>query len=118
MDNGSRLRQRRVALGKTMREIADAIGVSEATVSRWESGNIANIRGDRISKYAAALDVPPAYITGELTELPVASRVDLSDKEEDIRIVARKMDKMSPKDRKKLMAIIDAMYEDDDDDIE
>ena len=51
------LRQRRKELGLTMKQVADAVGVSEATISRYESGDIKNMRRDRIDKYAKALQV-------------------------------------------------------------
>lgn len=38
------IRENRLALGLTMKEVADKVGVSEATISRWESGEIANMR--------------------------------------------------------------------------
>ena len=38
------IREKRLALGMTMKEVADKVGVSEATISRWESGEIANMR--------------------------------------------------------------------------
>lgn len=34
------IKNRREELGLTIKQIADAVGVSEGTVSRWESGNI------------------------------------------------------------------------------
>lgn len=46
------LSERRKELGLTQKEVADAVGVAEATVSRWESGEIANMRRDRISALA------------------------------------------------------------------
>lgn len=58
------LRDRRQELGLTMREVADACGVSEATVSRWESGDIANMRRNKISALAAVLKLSPAVIMG------------------------------------------------------
>lgn len=54
------LKQRRIELGLTMLEVAKAVGVSEATISRYESGNIKNMRRDRIEKYAAILKINPA----------------------------------------------------------
>lgn len=54
------LKQRRIELGLTMLEVAKLVGVSEATISRYESGNIKNMRKDRIAKYASALKVPPS----------------------------------------------------------
>lgn len=44
------MRVRRLELGLTQREIADRVGVTEATVSRWESGDIRNMRRDKIQK--------------------------------------------------------------------
>ena len=54
------LKQRRIQLGLTMLEVAKLVGVSEATISRYESGNIKNMRRDRIEKYAKALQVSPS----------------------------------------------------------
>lgn len=61
----SRLTKRRKQLGLTMKQVAEYVGVSEATVSRWESGAIANMRRDRIYKYAKILGVRPSFIMGE-----------------------------------------------------
>ena len=54
------LKERRIELGLTMLEVANLVGVSEATISRYESGNIKNMRRDRIEKYAKALQVSPS----------------------------------------------------------
>jgi repressor LexA len=43
-----------------MLDVAKLVGVSEATISRYESGNIKNMRRDRIEKYAKALKVSPS----------------------------------------------------------
>lgn len=60
------LADRRKELGITQKEVADYVGVSEATVSRWESGAIANMRRDRINLYAKILRTRPSFImTGE-----------------------------------------------------
>ena len=58
------LSERRRELGYTMKDVAKLVGVSEATISRWESGDIANMRRDRISKLADALKISPAVIMG------------------------------------------------------
>ena len=59
---GNYLADRRKALGLTQKEIAELVDVSEATVSRWESGEIANMRRDRIAAYAKALKTTPSFI--------------------------------------------------------
>lgn len=67
---GNYLADRRKELGLTMKQVADAVGVSEGTVSRWESGAIANMRRDRIYALAKVLRVRPTFVmTGETTDL-------------------------------------------------
>ena len=64
MTDGSLLRERRLELGLTQLEVAQRIGVSEATISRWESGDIANMRRDRIAALAEVLQISPLQIMG------------------------------------------------------
>ena len=65
---GNYLADRRIALGYTQKEIASMVGVTEATISRWESGAIANMRRDRINLLANALKTTPDFImTGNIT---------------------------------------------------
>lgn len=56
------LRNRRIELGMTMKELATKVGVSEGTISRWESGDIANMRRDKIALLAQALRISPEVI--------------------------------------------------------
>lgn len=58
------IKNRRIELGLTMKDVADAVGVSEGTVSRWESGDIANMRRDRIHALSKVLSIDPAIILG------------------------------------------------------
>lgn len=58
------IKQRRIELGLTMADVAQSVGVSEATISRWESGDIANMKRDKIVSLAKALHVSPSFITG------------------------------------------------------
>ena len=56
------MRVRRLELGLTQKEVADRCGVTEATVSRWESGDIKNMRRDKIAMLARALDISPSVL--------------------------------------------------------
>lgn len=58
------IKAKRLELRLTLREVADAVGVSEGTVSRWESGDIANMKRDKIAKLAEVLRISPAVIMG------------------------------------------------------
>ena len=58
------LKSRREELDLTLKDIADKCGVSESTVSRWESGDIENMKRNRIMALANALKLSPAVIMG------------------------------------------------------
>lgn len=62
MDLKTELKNRRKELGLTMLDVAKKVGVSEGTISRWESGDIANMRRDKIVLLAKALEVTPSFI--------------------------------------------------------
>ncbi len=71
------LRNRRKQLGLTLAQIADQMNVTEATVQRWESGNIKSIRHEKIGKLAVILNVSPAQLMG-WEEEKGSAKVDLS----------------------------------------
>lgn len=64
MEVGTIIKQRRLDLGLTMKQVADKMGVAEATISRWESGNISNMRRDKIKLLADALFIKPEVLMG------------------------------------------------------
>lgn len=53
------LSQRRRELELSLSDIAKYLNVSVSTVSRWERGDIQNIRYDNIEKLAKILEIPP-----------------------------------------------------------
>ena len=44
MKTNDLIRMRRLELDMTMKELAAKVGVSEGTISRWESGDIENMK--------------------------------------------------------------------------
>ena len=84
------IKMRRKDLGLTMKEVANAVGVSEATVSRWESGDIRNMRRDKISALSRVLDVPPAVLMDwEEYDVEVIERKKLTKEFNDLCNVAK-----------------------------
>lgn len=67
------LKKRRKELGLTLAQIAEMMGVSEATVQRWESGNIKSVRYEKMDKLAEILRVNPAAFMGwdDSADLPI-----------------------------------------------
>ena len=58
------LKTRRNALNLTLEEVGEAVGVSKSTVMRWESGEIKNLRRDKIYKLAQILGIEPSVLMG------------------------------------------------------
>ena len=63
-DIGYRIKQRRKDIGLSAEDIADAIGVSPATIYRYESGDIMNVRIDKLTPIANALHTTEAFLMG------------------------------------------------------
>jgi transcriptional regulator with XRE-family HTH domain len=57
-----KVKRRRLELGLTLEDVAKAVGVSAPTIQRYESGEIKNIRKDKIKALADALRVKPTYL--------------------------------------------------------
>lgn len=58
------IKSRRKYLNLTMKEVADKLGVSEGTISRYESGDIQNMGIDKIAALAKVLRCSPGYLMG------------------------------------------------------
>lgn len=58
-----RLKEARLAADLTMDEVGKLIGVSNATISRYEKADIA-VPADKLEKLAAAYNVSPVYLMG------------------------------------------------------
>lgn len=60
-----KMKNKRETLGITLKEIAEEIGVQEATVQRYESGNgIKSVPYDKIVAISKVLKCSPAYLMG------------------------------------------------------
>ena len=61
---GKNILEARKNAGLTMEELGKMVGVSRATIKRYESGEIANIPDDKIEKIAKATKVSEAFLMG------------------------------------------------------
>ena len=64
MDIGERIKKRRKELGLSAEQVADKLGVSPATIYRYESNDIVNMRIDKLEPIANILNTSPAYLMG------------------------------------------------------
>ena len=59
-----RLKERRRALNMTLLQVAEALGVQEATVQRYESGKIKSPKHETVLRLAEILNCTPGYLMG------------------------------------------------------
>lgn len=58
MEIGALIKQKRIQKDMKLEELAKRVGVSAATVSRWESGKIDDMKRSRIKALSDTLDIP------------------------------------------------------------
>lgn len=101
------IKDNREKLGLTMKELALRVGVSEATISRWESGNIKNMKRDKMFSLAKALKISPL----ELTDLSFdENEIVIDPKKDFINKICIKMTELSENDLEKLDKLIDTLF--------
>lgn len=59
-----RIKDMRIKHGYTLAYVAELLGIKEATMQRYESGEIKNIKHETISKLAEIYNCSPAYLMG------------------------------------------------------
>lgn len=85
MENiGSMIYNRRIELGLTLEDVAQAVGVGRSTVRKWENGMIKNMGRDKIAALAAVLHLNPVdFVPTDTPETDAISKQDL-DRLEDL----------------------------------
>lgn len=58
------IKKRRKELNKTLLDVAESLGITEATMQRYESGAIKNIPYEKIEQIAEVLNCTPQYLMG------------------------------------------------------
>lgn len=71
MSIGKNIRQQRHTMRLTLEEVADQVGISRQTMSRYETGVIANIPSDKIELLAKALKTTPSALMGWENPVPL-----------------------------------------------
>lgn len=75
MTTGERMKQRRKEIGFSAEKVAERLGVSPATIYRYEKGDIEKVPVDSLAELAKILQTTPAYLMGwEEQPAPAASR--------------------------------------------
>lgn len=63
-DVGKRIKERRLELGLSAEELAPMVGLSAATIYRYENGEIKKVNTTKLQPFAKALKTTEAYLMG------------------------------------------------------
>lgn len=77
MTTGERLKLRRKEIGFSAEKVADQLGVSPATIYRYEKGDIGKVPVDSLAELAKILQTTPAYLMGWESQADQAEINDL-----------------------------------------
>lgn len=61
---GAKIKQKRKSLNLTQLELADKVGLTESSISRYESGKIATMPTSTVNKICTVLNIEPAELLG------------------------------------------------------
>ena len=106
------LKNRRLELGLTLKEVGDAVGVSQSTVKRWESGEIKNLRRDKIAALSQTLHTTPYYLMGWEKQEPKEVEETQDELLKKRKLLFDMSAKASSEDLDKILTIVDTLLED------
>ena len=105
---GERIKEARLKLGYSAEQVADFLHASPATIYRYENGDISKLPSKFIKPLADFLCVSPGWLMGWSEENgPAEQEVPVTS---EARILARGIDKFPEDERKKALAVVQAMF--------
>lgn len=107
MTLGERIRKARKSKGMTLLDLATKVGVTEATMQRYECDKIKNPKQPRLLALAKALNVDVNYLMNwNQEDLPQESQNNQSYVNDDLEDITRIYNQLDRQDRHELMAMI------------
>ena len=104
---GDRIKEARLALGYSAEQVAAFLGISPATVYRYENGDISKLPSTFIKPLADYLCISPSYLMGWSDEPPEAPPDQHTP--EGIRILSG-VDKMPPDQRARAEQLLQVAF--------
>ena len=104
---GERIKKARLALGYSAEQVAAFLGVSPATVYRYENGDISKLPAKFIKPLADYLCITPGYLMGFSDDEPeIISTATTSES----RIISAGIDKMPKERREQALRILQVAF--------
>lgn len=109
---GELIKALRKKRGMTLEEVGNIVGVSKSTVRKWETGDIANLRRDKIAALAKALGTTPQRLMGWEEEDPeedLEEYLELLHKDPRYRVLLSSSAKLNSEALDNLVKFIDGL---------
>ena len=112
---GDRIKQARLALGQSAEQVAAHLGVSPATIYRYENGDIAKLPSKHIKPLAEFLCVSPSYLMDWSDEQEENHPLNLqvfnnTVSSSEARIISGGVDRMPPEKREQALKILQVAF--------
>lgn len=98
---GALIKETRKALGLTLEEVGNAVGVGKSTVRKWENGMIKNMGRNKVAALAKVLGLDPTMLIQTDAELDTIS--------EEQRILFRLAKNAKPEAIRAAVAVLKSM---------
>jgi transcriptional regulator with XRE-family HTH domain len=114
---GQFIKQKRKERKLTLKQVGDAVGVSDVTVSRWERNEIKNMRIDKIQSLAAILGVSEIdffnLMDANETMFKI-ERITRNDFVKEVKVLLNKTDNLSEQKRQFIFNTINLVCSDEE----
>lgn len=115
MNLGQFIKQKRKEKKLTLKQVGDAVGVSDVTVSRWERNEIKNMKIDKIHALASILGVSEIDFfnlwDSNISDIKVV-RMSAQDFAQEVKTLLNKTENLSVEERTHLMNTLDFICND------
>ena len=86
---GQRIKSLRLAKNMTLEELGQKIGVTKATINKYENGLVVNLKRKVIADLAEALETSPAYLMGWEDDLDAVKNLEALPEMKTVPVIGR-----------------------------
>ena len=113
---GAMIHEKRPALGLTLEEVGDAVGVGKSTVRKWETGMIRNMGRDKIMALAKILQINPVLLVSSPSKTEDDERLEALHQNPRLGLLFDRTRKMSSADVETMLAVAASILKESDGD--
>ena len=108
MSLGNKVKELREKCELTQKQLADKSGITQATISRIESGSVKELKSDALIRLSNALNVTIDFLVGKTNKL---SSSEIIDNDKDANFIFRGFEKLSEGNKKQLKDYVDFLIQ-------